>query len=91
VTRWILENDQWVADATRDANARATDEDIIQRDPLRRLTPCRGTLEPRGAMTHQQYAGAMRAARAGRSVPNVHFSGTYLKSSQGSVRRPCAG
>jgi integrase len=73
VTRWILETEGWIADATREHHARAikaafrwaTDEDLIQRDPLRRVTPCWGVLEPRGAMTRGQYEGVMRAAGAG--------------------------
>ncbi len=58
----------------------AEEEDLIVKNPIRRLVPCWGTPKPRGAITRREYAAVMQAARPvaggrGRSVRSAFRRG----------------
>ena len=71
VTRWILGHDAWQADSYRLSAARsvqgayswATDEGLLTRNPVRKLKPCWGTPQPRGAIRPEEYRAILEAAR----------------------------
>lgn len=72
VTRWILSHANWHADSYRLSAARsvqgaftwATDEGILTRNPIRKLKPCWGTPQPRGAILPDEFRGILDAARS---------------------------
>ena len=72
VTRWILAHDGWVADSYRQNAARsvqgafvwATDEGLLTRNPIRKIKPCWGVLQPRGAILPGEFRAILDTARS---------------------------
>lgn len=71
LTRWILGQEGWKSDHTRQDAARsvlaafqwALDEDLLEKNPLKKFRPCWNTPQPRGAITPAEYGTLMRLAR----------------------------